>query len=212
MAVTFQVGVTGHRAERLAHADRGALHRSTEALLRHTRDEVLSACHDGPCTLQLLSSLAEGSDRLVAEVALRLGYELVCPLPLPPADFEQDFATAESRAQFQSLLARSAHVFVVSDQSAAHGGGDTSRVAAYERAGRFITDESRLLIAIWDGEDARGRGGTGQVVDEAVVLGLPVAWIPLDRPDDVIVRDVDGHLHPLAAIGDVVRAVLRSAA
>jgi hypothetical protein len=185
-----------------------ALHRSTDALLQRMRDEVRQACDGEPCTMQLLSSLAEGSDRLVAESALRLGYELVCPLPLAAADFAQDFATVESRAEFSSLLERAARVFVVADQSSE----DTSRVAAYERAGRFVTDSSQLLIAIWDGEEARGRGGTGQVVDEAVVQGLPVAWIPLDRPDDVIVRDTHGQLHPLAGIGDVVRATVRNPA
>jgi len=212
LAVTFQVGVTGHRAERLANADQGALQRSTDALLQTTRDAVHAICRDLPCTLQLLTSLAEGSDRLVAESALRLGYELVCPLPLAPSDFERDFVTKESREQFHALLASASHVFVVPPQEAEVGLADTSRTAAYERAGRYITDTCRLLIAIWDGEEARGRGGTGQVVDEAVVLGVPVAWIPLDAPADVVVRDVDGQLHQLSAVGDVVRAALRGIA
>ncbi len=33
--------------------------------------------------LRLISPLAEGSDRIAAECALRLGYELQCPLPFP---------------------------------------------------------------------------------------------------------------------------------
>lgn len=211
MAVTFQVGVTGHRAERLAHADETAVQRTADALLQATRDAVLAACHDAPCRLQLLSSLAEGSDRLVAESALRLGYELVCPLPLAATDFERDFASTESRERFRALLARASAVFVVPDSAAVGGAGDTSRVAAYERAGRYVTDSCHLLIAIWDGEDARGRGGTGQIVDEAVVLGVPVAWIPLDAPDEVIVRDVHGQLREISGIGDVVRAALHAA-
>lgn len=211
MAVTFQVGVTGHRAERLAYADHAALQTATDRLLLDTRDAALAACGDAVCTIQLLSSLAEGSDRLVAKSALRLGYELICPLPLAPPDFERDFASRESREEFHTLLARASAVFVVPPSADESRAGDTSRTAAYERAGRYITDACGLLIAIWDGEEARGRGGTGQVVDEAVVLGVPVAWIPLDAPAQVVVRDVDGHLHQLCGISDVVRTALRRA-
>jgi hypothetical protein len=209
LAVTFQVGVTGHRAERLASADHDALQTATETLLRDTRDAVFAASGDAPCALQLLSSLAEGSDRLVANSALRLGYDLICPLPLAPSDFERDFASKESREEFHTLLSRASAVFVVPPSADESRVGDTSRTAAYERAGRYITDACGLLIAIWDGEEARGRGGTGQVVDEAVVLGVPVAWIPLDAPAQVVVRDVDGHLHQLSAVSDVVRTALR---
>jgi hypothetical protein len=209
LVVTFQVGVTGHRAERLASADQAALQQATDSLLRGTRDAVLEVYGDAPCTIRLLSSLAEGSDRLVAESALRLGYELICPLPLAPSDFERDFASEESREEFHALLARATATFVVAPSAEENAAGDTSRTAAYERAGRYITDACGLLIAIWDGEAARGRGGTGQVVDEAVVLGVPVAWIPLDAPAEVIVRDVDGQLHQLCDISDVVRTALQ---
>ena len=88
----FQVGVTGHRAERLASADEDALERAARRVLQRVRDAACEASSGGACTLRLLSSLAEGSDRMVATVALSLGYELQCPLPLDAADFEQEAA------------------------------------------------------------------------------------------------------------------------
>jgi hypothetical protein len=211
LALTFQVGVTGHRAERLASADHAALQTAADSVLLGARTAVLEVCGDEPSTIRLLSSLAEGSDRLVAESALRLGYELICPLPLAPSDFERDFASAASREEFHALLARATATFVVAPSAGENAAGDTSRTAAYERAGRYITEACGLLIAIWDGEEARGRGGTGQVVDEAVVLGVPVAWIPLDAPAAVVVRDVDGLLHQLCDISNVVRTALQRA-
>ncbi len=42
-----------------------------------------------------------------------------------------------------------------------------SRAEAYQAAGRYILEQSELLITIWDGKQARGRGGTGQIVSEA---------------------------------------------
>ena len=46
---------------------------------------------DAP-VLQAVSSLAEGSDRIFAEEAVRLGYSLSCPMPFPRKEFEDDFA------------------------------------------------------------------------------------------------------------------------
>jgi hypothetical protein len=51
---------------------------------------------------------------------------------------------------------------------------------SYERANRAILDRSDVLIAVWDGDPARGRGGTGDVVHDALERSLPVIVI---RPD-----------------------------
>ena len=44
-----------------------------------------------PAILRALSPLAEGSDRIFAEEALALGYELCCPMPFYQEEFEKDF-------------------------------------------------------------------------------------------------------------------------
>jgi hypothetical protein len=38
-----------------------------------------------------------------------------------------------------------------------------------------------VLLALWDGEPSRGRGGTAQMVDEARRLGREVVVIPVNR-------------------------------
>jgi len=56
-----------------------------------------------------------------------------------------------------------------------------TRTEAYESAGLFVLDHIDVLIALWDGKPAKGRGGTGQMVAEARARGLPMAWIHTDE-------------------------------
>ena len=53
----------------------------------------------------VLSSLAEGADRLVARVAMEeLSAELIAVLPMPQNEYERDFQTEELKAEFRSFL------------------------------------------------------------------------------------------------------------
>jgi len=124
-----------------------------------------------PMTFSVVSALAEGADRIVTHEVLALeGAWLDAVLPLAPDDYERDFETPESRAEFRTLLARAAQVSVVGDER--------SRDDAYEAAGREVVDRSDVLLALWDGEPARGKGGTADVVEYARSGGVPVIWIP----------------------------------
>ncbi len=64
---------------------------------------------------------------------------------------------------------------------------------AYERANDIILKNIDLLIAVWDGERAPDRAGTGDVVQRAAAMGLPTIVIDpkepavpaiLEAPDD----------------------------
>ena len=91
-------GVTGHR-DLISEDVRGL-----EAAVRQVFQAVQSRYPHSP--LRLLSPLAEGADRLAARVALQLGGELLVPLPMPRQEYLRDFATLESRQEFERLLAR----------------------------------------------------------------------------------------------------------
>ncbi len=54
---------------------------------------------------------------------------------------------------------------------------DEQRNRAYEAVGRFVVRNSDIVIAIWNGELAAGRGGTQEVVEYAANVGVPVWWI-----------------------------------
>ena len=97
------IGVSGHRD--LRDEDRPHLE-------QRMREILLDLGARYPATpLQLLSLLAEGADQLAARVALDLGVSLVVVLPMPQAEYEQDFTTSQSRADFQDLLHRAGRSF-----------------------------------------------------------------------------------------------------
>lgn len=119
----------------------------------------------------LVSSLAEGADCLCVELAMRQpGTSLVVPLPSSIEKYLDDFTTTSARTISLRLLEKAAQVIVLPSQSSNHE-------VAYQLAGEYIVAHSQVLVAIWDGRAAQGSGGTGDVVDAARRISLPVAWI-----------------------------------
>ena len=57
-----------------------------------------------------------------------------------------------------------------------------TREAAYEQAGHWIVENSHALVALWDGEPARGQGGTAEIVAYTVERALPILWVPVTGP------------------------------
>jgi hypothetical protein len=126
----------------------------------------------------VVSSLAEGSDRLLAQAGLKAGYGLEVVLPFARAEYAKDFATPESRAAFDDFLGKAASVFELD-------GAASGRPRAYEAAGIVMLANIDVLITIWDGAEAAGVGGTGQIVDRAVADGIPVIRLDPRQPDIV---------------------------
>src|SRR5271170_1986978 len=92
------IGVTGHRD--LRAEDLVELKKKIRRILRTLKKRY-------PATpIILLSPLADGADRLAADVALEVGARLVVPLPMPQHLYELDFQSPGSLAEFHRLLAR----------------------------------------------------------------------------------------------------------
>lgn len=158
------VGVTGHRV--LAEVEK--LETGVDAALA----EVERRFGGGPITL--ISALAEGADRLAAERVLRrAGARLEAVLPLPRAEYERDFQEPASLAAFRALLARAGRIVDLPDTS----GDGAGRVEAYLAGGQYLLDHCDVILAVWDGQGAQGRGGTGHIVGLARETGRPVAWV-----------------------------------
>jgi hypothetical protein len=154
--------VTGHR--RFDDADDVAA--SVDSVL----DRLLEP-HAG-CTV--ITSLAEGADRFVTEMIAARGGAIEVVLPLAVEDYERDFASEASVAEFTALLARASAVSIV---DADHG----SREAAYEAAGRAMVERSDVVIALWDGRPARGRGGTADIIQYALDRDVMVEVVLVER-------------------------------
>jgi hypothetical protein len=160
--------VTGHRT--IAAAAR------THQQVERTLDE-LAGPKDRSVPLVAVSSLAEGADRLVAQAVLaRPDGRLVAVLPMEPSVYAEDFVDDASRAAFEALATAADEVVIVPTDP-----GDPTREAAYERAGRAVLDRCDVLLALWDGEPGRGRGGTAELVEEARRRGRRVIVIGVER-------------------------------
>src|SRR3954466_5510330 len=101
----FVFGVSGHRDTRAE--DSVELENRIQVVFDRFR-----LAHPG-ASFELLSPLAEGADRIAAEVALRSGIRLVVPIPMAQADYERDFTTGESLREFRRLLATADSQFEV---------------------------------------------------------------------------------------------------
>jgi hypothetical protein len=136
---------------------------------------ALTRAKYGP-RLVALSALAEGADRIFAEVALDLGYHLEVALPFARADYERTFTDQDTTPIFRTILARAASITELD-------GALSDTKAAYEAAGRHIVDKSNILVAVWDGKAAAGRGGTPEIIEYAVHAHKPVVWIDAGKDD-----------------------------
>lgn len=174
--LTLRFGITGHRPPRLAHIHNDTVHAQCCKLFGIALEtlQAIAPKHpdifaDEPPEAKLVSSLAEGADVLAAEAALDSGLPLSACLPFSPEIYAKDFGEKEW-VRTQSLIDRAQNVLSLAEYHSGDG-------AAYEMAGRLVLSQSDILIAVWDGEAARGRGGTTQVVAEAVALHQPVIHI-----------------------------------
>jgi len=159
--------VTGHRV--LARPDE----------VRRAVDETFDDLVGPGAAVDVVSSLAEGADRLVAHAGLDRGGSLVALLPLAVADYLDDFADEVSRQEFNDLLAAADEVEVIAPTDP----DDASREAAYERAGLAVVQRCDVLVALWDGAVGRGRGGTAALVADARAAGRRVQVVAVDRGD-----------------------------
>lgn len=174
------IGVTGHR--RLA--DESALAKRVRETLQRIEERLPRLTHT-PIVFTILSPIAEGADRLVVHEVLNLDDakrpQLEVALPLKKTDYEKDFETDESKQEFERLLSR-AHRVVDLPYT-------RNRNEAYEQVGRYVVDHCDVLIALWNGKPAAGRGGTAEIVDYARRSGCPLFWINTENKPYEITED-----------------------
>jgi len=170
IGMQFVVGVTGHRLHRLGGCDLALLDRKLVGLLLAIE---ASARAGDKCRFALLSNFADGADRIAGWAALDLGWKLDAILPFPRDDFACDFEDASDlTAYFAQLEQVRSQVHL---QPARRPGDDETQ--AYERAGRAILDRCSMLVGVWDKAPARGRGGTAQIIAEAIAREIPVVVV-----------------------------------
>ena len=157
LPVFHVVGFSGHRQVADPEGVAKAIHAALRALQAEAPGEWLA-----------LSSVAEGGDQIFVGQSLAIGLSWHAILPLPKAEFASDFAQAEWQ-RVEGLLSRAEHVRVITENG--------TREDAYLDCGLETVNGADVLLAVWDGEPARGKGGTADVVGYAKSLGKPVIVI-----------------------------------
>ncbi|HET9137216.1 MAG TPA: hypothetical protein VFO76_11300 [Candidatus Kapabacteria bacterium] len=175
------IGLTGHRD--LQPEDIIPLKQSIERIYRDMLDRFPST------PLTVLSSLAEGADRIGAEVALELGLDLICPLPLDPDLYRMDFQTEASREEFDRYLAAAHSWFALPLVEGATAEGvkqyGYERDLQYAQVGAYHAQHSQIMIALWDGQVLDSIGGTGKVVNYKL-QGVPKIFGRTQSPLDPV--------------------------
>jgi hypothetical protein len=162
------IGATGHRD--LRDEDIHALKDAVAAAITRLKREYLNDDPETP--LIVLSSLAEGADRLIARVAMDLGAKLIAPLPMEPDEYRRDFESErrlkpDAAAGFDELkeLAVAKPVMRFAEgNDAVNVREDSRRALQYREVGLYIVRHCHVLIALWNGDESEAVGGTAEVV------------------------------------------------
>lgn len=116
-----------------------------------------------------ISCLADGADTIFARAVLDAGGRLVV---IVPAVKYRDGFPAEHRPIYDALLAQAFETIALD-----HTESDSQ---AHMDASLRMLEQADELIAVWDGQPARGYGGTADVVAAAKEKNIPVTvvWPP----------------------------------
>jgi hypothetical protein len=149
----MRLAVTGHRG----------LPQATARLVDNAVRAWLAAL---PEPVTAVTSLADGADQIAARAALDAGGRLEVIIP---ASRYRDALPAETHAAYDALLRQASTV----DQL----GFTESTSEAHMAASETMLENATHLLAIWDGQPARGFGGTADVVAAARSRSVPVTVI-----------------------------------
>lgn len=184
--IILNVAVTGHRAAVLPATLVRTLRPVVYIVFRQLRAAALilqqseaALCSNTGAQLRLHSPLATGADQIAAICARSSGYFVRALLPFEATEYRKDFADGDELATFEQALA-------AADEIVALPGRRSDVESAYLVVGESLVRTADVLIAIWDGEPAKGPGGTANVVELALKKSTPVIHLHVDHHSDEV--------------------------
>jgi hypothetical protein len=185
--MALQIGITGHRSNKIEPENRPAVDHALRTLYAmigraiaefalETQGSIYSTAAP---LIRIVSGLADGTDR-IAVAAAPADWRLEAILPMPRSEYARDFlgsAASGSNDEFERLLARAASVTELPLLPAVDVREDAGRAQHYQALAAFLVCQIDLLVAVWDGQQADGPGGTAAVIARAFNEGRPVLWI-----------------------------------
>jgi hypothetical protein len=188
---TLRIGGIGHRS--IPEDALPAVWVAIAQVMRRARQAAETALqhghaareYSGPLELFAITPLAEGADRLIAQVAVMEGYRLGAVLPFAAEEYEETFDLSPDRGVaikvFHELLATAALPYgygvLVLDGSTA----PDRKTNSYRDCSAAVAARSDIFIAVL--RDDRWDSETGLSVREAIKRGLTVVIIDPSAPE-----------------------------
>ncbi|MCA8989262.1 MAG: hypothetical protein KDA78_16560, partial [Planctomycetaceae bacterium] len=119
---------------------------------------------------------------------------MVSPLPLD--EYRKDFVDKSDREEFETLLKHDSHPTILNETTKNDWLNSEHRNQAYLDAGKKVVDLCEILIVVWDGLPARGKGGTGDIVEYALNQQRMTIWLDPNNPQQqpkLLVPDMESN-------------------
>ena len=158
----FRIGFSGHQ-DLGNEATSAFVAKSLRELLISYREQA-NACNQ---ELLLYAALAPGADQLCITIALELAIPVEAVIPC--AEYESIFMGADAVSVYHHLLARCRKIHTLPAQQCSD--------EAFLEAGHWIVEHADLLLFVWNGYPAGGKGGTADVASYARSMRRPFLHI-----------------------------------
>ncbi len=116
-----------------------------------------------------ISSAAAGADLVFLKTCAALRIPAIVILPFGKIRFSEDFEDAEEWKLAESLMSISLAKYMIR--------GNFEAPEAYHVVSRQLLEWADAFLFVWNGDPAKGAGGTGETVNEAADLGIPARII-----------------------------------
>lgn len=150
----MRIGVTGHQDIPLDAIAYVTL--KIQERLRQDKNEVRG-----------YTALAAGSDQIFGRAVLEAGGKLVAVIPCK--GYSGTFTTEKTLQEYRALISQAEEKIELPFERPSE--------TAFLAAGRKVVDSSQCILAVWDGQDAKGRGGTADIVEYARRKNIDVVVI-----------------------------------
>lgn len=130
--------------------------------------------------LIVFTALAAGADTIFAEQALKKNIPINIVLPFEEKDYKKDFTHDELKV-LDSFIKKSQFEVYTKLKT----GNTEERNTAYLETGKMLVDKADIVLAVWNGKEAAGVGGTGDIVEYAKQKGKQLHIIKAARLKDV---------------------------
>ncbi|RLD27828.1 MAG: hypothetical protein DRI75_08560 [Bacteroidetes bacterium] len=201
---SIRIGVTGHRSlDDLIELKKQiirVLEIEIPALLENGLFSIYKKNNSNSIFYSVLTSLAEGADRLVAKTitdyTIKSSLEIVLPLTI--YDYKKTFKNPDD-PQFIEFLKKANSIKKLRKNNLANDiknvGGlvkmsiknntNMNLNMAFEDAGRYIVNSCDILLVLWNGKKSGGVGGTYEIYKYAISVKKPIIIISTNYPFEI---------------------------